>query len=271
MSEANVEDVFDSDFDGMGDDADGVSQKHGVKLDDEDFERPEPAEEKPVPRGYMSKEAWVEAGRDPEDWVSPDVFKERGERIKMKAEYDNRFKNLSMYYQKAMEIQRKEIESKIDNAIDTADKGEVKRLQKELKELDEIEQLNKHEDAPAIVKPPEVVEWEEDNPWCNDIKDPRLALAQRVYKSAVESGKTPATALRLVDKEIAAKFIDTSRKPAQIAEGSRPSSGKHDEGKPSMATLTSEERKIWDAGIFESKDEFLKAVQDDRKLKAGKK
>jgi hypothetical protein len=260
MTDENVQDVFD----GAVEDAEHVDD---VVVD----ASPDPAEEKPAPRGYMSKDAWIEAGRDPEDWVSPEVFKERGERIKMKAEYDNRFKNLSMYYQKQMELQRNDLLARRDEAIDTADKAAVKKIDKELKELDEIEQLNKVEDAPAIVKPPEVVEWEEENPWCNDPSDPRLALAQRVYKAAVNSGKTPATALRMVDKELAAKFIDTSRKPAQIAEGSRQSSGKHDDGKPSMATLTSEERKIWEAGIFESKDDFLKAVQDDRKLKAGKK
>lgn len=261
MSDENLDDVFD-----------GVIEEVEPVDDVVEDTATEQAEEKPKLKGYISsKEDWVASGKDPDDWVSPEVFKERGERIKMKAEYDNRFKNLSMYYQKQMEIQRNDLLARRDEAIDTADKAAVKRLDKELKELDEIEQLNKVEDAPAIVKPPEVVEWEEDNPWCHDIKDPRLALAQRVYKSAIESGKTPATALRLVDKEIAAKFIDTSRKPSQIAEGSRPSSGKHDDGKPSMATLTSEERKIWDAGIFDSKDDFLKAVQDDRKLKAGKK
>lgn len=260
MSDENVEDVFD-----------GVIEEVEQVADAVEDVKPEPAEEKPAPRGYMSKEAWVEAGRDPEDWVSPEVFKERGERIKMKAEYDNRFKNLSMYYQKQMELQRNDLLARRDEAIDTADKAAVKAIDKELKELDEIEQLNKVEDAPAIVKPPEVVEWEEENPWCNDPTDPRLALAQRVYKSAVTAGKTPATALRMVDKELAAKFIDTSKKPAQIAEGSRQSSGKHDDGKPTMASLTAAEKKIWDTGIFDSKDAFLKAVQDDRKFKAGKK
>lgn len=233
-------------------------------------DKPDQAD-KSLPRGYMTKEAWAESGRDPEDWVSPEVFKERGERIKMKAEYDNRFKNLSMYYQKQMDIQRQELMSRRDDAIDTADKAAVKAIDKQLKELDEIEELNRPEPSSQIVKPPEVVEWEEDNPWCNDVSDPRLLLAQRVYKSAIDQGKTPATALRLVDKEIAAKFIDKSRKPAQIAESSRASPARGDDGKPSMSNLSAEERKIWDAGIFDSKDDFLKAVQDDRKAKAGKK
>lgn len=261
MSDENLDDVFDS--------AAEEIEKVADVVDDSTTEQ---EEEKPKLKGYISsKEDWVASGKDPDDWVSPEVFKERGERIKMKAEYDNRFKNLSMYYQKQMEIQRNDLLARRDEAIDTADKAAVKRLDKELKELDEIEQLNKVEDAPAIVKPPEVVEWEEDNPWCHDIKDPRLALAQRVFKSAIDQGKTPATALRMVDKEIAAKFIDKSRKPAQIAEGSRAAPGRGDDGKPSMSNLSAEEKKIWEAGIFDSKDDFLKAVQDDRKAKAGKK
>lgn len=259
MSEQSVEDVFEN-VDNLAEDNDQVVDK-----------QPEHQEEKPVPRGYMSKEAWAESGRDPEDWVSPEVFKERGERIKMKAEYDNRFKNLNMYYQKQMEIQRNDLLARRDDAIDTADKAAVKAIDKELKELDEIEQLNKVEEVTAVVKPPEVVEWEEENPWCNDPADPRLALAQRVYKSAVTSGKTPATALRLVDRELAAKFIDTSKKPAQIAEGSRQAPARGDDGKPSMSSLSAEEKKVWESGLFDSKDDFLKAVQDDRKLKAGKK
>jgi len=219
----------------------------------------------------MTKDAWVESGRDPEDWVSPEVFKERGERIKMKADFDNRFKNLSVYYQKQMEIQRQELLSKRDDAIDVADKNAVKAIDKQLRELDDIEALNKPEEVAAQAKPPEVVEWEDDNPWCNDPSDPRLPLAQRVFKNALAQGKTTATALRMVDKELAAKFIDKSKRPAQIAEGSRTAPARGDDTKPSLSNLSAEEKKIWESGIFDSKDDFLKAVQDDRKAKAGKK
>lgn len=230
--------------------------------------------EKPAPRGYMSKEAWIEAGRDPEEWVSPEVFKERGERIKMKMEmqrdFENRLKNISIFHQKQLSLQREELLSKRDDAIDIADKETVKKLDKQLKELDDYEELNKEQESAApIVKPQEVLEWEDDNPWCRDPSDPRLPLAQRVFSKAIADGKTPATALRLVDKELAAKFIDTARKPAQIAEGSRPTTTRDDSPLPSMKNLTAMERKIWDSGVFDSEKDFLKAVADDRK--AGKK
>lgn len=264
-TENTAEDVFDDVFE-------EDLQEEEIVESAEDAENKPDVEEKPLPRGYMTKDAWVESGRDPEDWVSPEVFKERGERIKMKAEYDNRFKNLSMYYQKQMEIQRNDLLARRDEAIDTADKAEVKRLDKELKELDEIESLNREDgNVSAPVKPPEVVEWEDDNPWCNDPSDPRLPLAQRVFKNALAQGKTTATALRMVDKELAAKFIDKSKRPAQIAEGSRTAPARGDDTKPSLSNLSADEKKIWESGIFDSKDDFLKAVQDDRKAKAGKK
>jgi len=257
MSDENVEDVFDGAIE-------EVEQDSAVVED----AAPEPAEEKPAPRGYMSKEAWIEAGRDPEDWVSPEVFKERGERIKMKADFENRLKNVNLFHQKQMDILRADLNARRDEAIDTADKAAVKRYDKELKELDDIEQLNKVEpDAPQ--KPQAVLDWEARNPWSLNARDEKLPTAQRVYQAAIADGESVEDALKLVDTVIAAKFIDTKKKVSQIAEGSRPSSGKPDASKPSMATLTSEEKKIWEAGIFDSKDDFLKAVADTRK--AGKK
>ena len=256
MSEQNAEDVFDDVIDGeLVDDV--VSDDH----------KPEQQEEKPAPRGYMSKEAWVEAGKDPEDWVSPEVFKERGERIKMKVEmqrdFDNRLKNMKLFQQKQLELQRQELLSKRDDAIDTADKDTVKRLDKELKELDQYEELNKEQ--PAVVKPPEVQQWEEENPWCNDPTDPKLPLAQRTYKAAVSSGMSPQEALEVVDIAIAKKFIVKKKSTGQIAESSRQSAGREDTGKPTIATLTAEEKKIWESGIFDDQKDFLKAVADTRK------
>lgn len=257
MSQENVEDVFED----------------PIEDQVEEAEEQEIQEEKPAPRGYMTKEAWIEAGRDPEEWVSPEVFKERGERIKMKQEmqrdFDNRLRNLKLLHDKNLEIQREEILAKRDLAIDTADKDAVKKYDKKLKELDDIEELNREDEQAQQQKPREVIEWEEENPWCNDVNDPRLIVAQNTYSSAIKAGKTVATALRLVDKTISEKFLDTKKRPAQVAESSRPSPSRGDDVKPTMANLTATERKIWESGIFDDQKEFLKAVADDRK--AGRK
>ena len=74
----------------------------GVVIEDDNLQAvtEDKHEDKPAPRGYMSKEAWVESGKDPDEWVSEEVFKERGERIKqttkLQKEFDNQIKNLNL-------------------------------------------------------------------------------------------------------------------------------------------------------------------------------
>jgi len=236
--------------------------------DDEHLEPAADQDEKPEPRGYMSKEAWIASGKDPKEWVSEEVYRERGERIKqttaLKREYDNQIRNLNLLHQVQLKNQRDELERRRDGAIEVADKASVKSIDKQIKELDRLEALTEQEQVAA--KPREVVEWEEDNPWCQNKDDPRLIVANRIYVEAINAGKTIASALRLVDKEISSKFSDKRSAPAQIVEGARKSTSKSGgDDMPTMKTLTREEQKAWDSGLFSSEKEFLKAVLADRK------
>lgn len=255
---ATAEDVFES-------------TAEDLSVDDQAVDNNEDDGDDSAPRGYMSKEAWIAAGKDPDKYVSKEVYIERGERIKMRQQlekdFDNRIKNLNLLHQAQIKTMREDLLAKRDEAIDTADKAAVKGYDKQLKELDDMEDLVKDQQQPSQVqKPPEVVEWEQENPWIFNADDPRVALANRIYTKAIEEGKTVAGALRAVDKEIDQKFIDKSKKPAQIAESSRPTGGS-DKQRITMSSLTAEEKKIWDAGIFTSEKSFLKAVEDDRKAK----
>ena len=242
----NIDDVFD----GMGDDANGVSQKHGVKLDDEDFEQADKLgqqEEKAAPRGYMTKEAWVESGKNPEDWVSEEVYKERGERIKQTAklqkEHENQIKNLKLLHQVTLKNQREELLSKRDDYIEVADKAGVNAIDKKLAELDKLDELAKDDEQPKQSAPAEVLAWEAANPWCNDEKDSRLPLARRTYAAAINAGSDPTEALELVDIAIAKKFSSKPSKPAQIAESSRSTAAsRYDSVEVSMKNLTRDEQ-----------------------------
>ncbi len=228
-------------------------------------------EEKPAPRGYMSKEAWIESGKDPEKWVSEEEFKATGERIKLtnkirneiKSEFENQLKNVNLLHQIQLRNQREELMGRRDDAIDIADKDAVKAIDKQIKELDKLESLAENQGVQA--KPAEVMEWEADNPWCNDPNDPRLTMANRIYADALNSGKTIATALRMVDKEISSKFSE--KKPSQqIVEGVRQSASRAAaDTAPTMKTLTRDEQKAWDSGLFDNEKDFLKAVAADRK------
>lgn len=258
-SAENIDDVFEdgAELDALESDTDSNDQKDEPKDDH-------------APRGYMTKEAWTASGKDPHDWVSEDVFKERGERIKqttaLKREFDNQIKNLSLLHQVQLKNQRDELLSKRDDAIDVADKAAVRAIDKQIKDLDDIEKLNTPAASPANAKPPEITEWESENPWCTNQSDPKTILANRVFSAALAEGKTNAGALRAVDREIAAKFSEKSASPRQIAEGSRSAGGNRNSAESvTMKTLSRDEQKAWDSGLFSDEKAFLKAVANDRK------
>ncbi len=239
--------------------------------------------EEEKPSRHMSKEQWVKAGKDPDEWVSEDVFKERTLRIKNeqrlkrqlaeeKREFDNRLKNVNILAQAQITRLREELLAKRDDAIDVANKAEVKRLDKQIADLDKEAELAK-DVALAANKPIEVQEWEEENPWINDVTDPRTPVAQKAFQEAINEGKSLAYALRAADKAIA-KSPDkpteiTKRKPAQMVDAPKAavSSGK-DTSDLSWSQLKSEEVTLYEelyqhAGM--SKKDFLKAVADQRR------
>lgn len=239
----------------------------GADLPDEHEGETEHHDDKPAPRGYMTKEAWVESGKDPKEWVSEEVFKERGERIKqtskLQKDFENQLKNVNLLHQIQLKNQREQLLAKRDDAIDVADKDGVKALDKQIAELDKLESLAKDQE-PQPVKPPEVAKWESDNPWCNDPADPRLAIANRVYIAAINAGSDPAEALDLVDTAIAKKFSTKPTTQRQSVEGSRPSVGRGD-AVLTMKNVTREERIAWDEGFFKTEKDFLQAVANSRK------
>lgn len=226
-------------------------------------------EDKPAPRGYMSKEAWVESGKDPDEWVSEEVFKERGERIKQTAklqkEFDNQIKNLNLLHQAQLRKERENLLSRRDDAIDIADKAAVKALDKQIKEIDDLEELTQEQAVIQQDKPIEVANWENANPWINNPKDPRTGIAQKAFEAATKSGMDIDDALDLVDAAIAKKFSTKPAAPRQSVESSRPSSGKREEAVLTMKNITREERIAWDEGFFKTEKEFLQAVANSRK------
>lgn len=239
-------------------------------------------EDKTAPSGYMSKDAWVESGKDPELWVSEDVFKERTLRIKNEQrlkrelaekdkEFESRLKNVNLLQQAQLARQRAELIERRDEAIDVADKNAVKKLDKEIADLDKEAELVADKPAAAIVKPPEVDEWEEENPWINDVDDERTPVAQKAFAEAQKLGKTVAYCLRAAEKAVREmkteeKSTEIKKKPAvSMADSSRSSAGGGDSLTLSWNQLTSEEKALHDE-LFSHKTqkEYLKIVADAR-------
>lgn len=242
--------------------------------------KPEPE----APKGFISKEAWIESGKPAEDWVSPEVFKERTLRIQSESrlkrelkqreeDFDNRLKNLNAYSQAQLKRQREELLSKRDEYIEVADKAGVKKIDKELEDLNAHADLVKDEPKQQIQKPPEVVEWEEENAWCMDLNDPRLPIAQKAYTDAIAAKKTIAGALRAADKAVAAYKPEgkeagkTAKTPIQMSDTSR-SIGRNDSPTLSWKDLKADEVTMFEE-FFEStgmsKKDYLKTVADNRR------
>lgn len=257
-------------------------------LPEEVEDKQEVPQEKEAPSGYMSKEAWTAAGKDPEEWVSEDVFKERTLRIKneqrlkrqlaeTKEDFDNRLKNLNLLSKAQLDRQREELLARRDDAIDVADKNAVKRIDKEIEAIDKQSDLVADKKV-VQSKPPEIAEWEEENPWIFDENDPRVKIANDAAAEALKQNKTLAAALRAADKAVIAYMKESDepekpnveykkKPPVSMADTSRSvSSG---EGATlSWGQLTGEEANIYEeffAHTAMTKKDYLKTVADQRR------
>jgi hypothetical protein len=275
MSQQAVEDVFGD----LIEDSEEVETKKESK----------PSDEQPQTKGWMSKEAWIESGKVPEEWVSEDVFKERSLRIKetsrlkseikqKEADFDNRIKNLNTLQQAQLSRQREELLARRDEAIGVADKAEVKKIDGQLKELDKEADLVADKQQIEQQKPPEIVEWENDNPWINDESDPRGNVARETFQNAIASGRTLAGALRIVDAKMRELAVDgeqdkepaKKKPPVSMADSSSSTPSKNNSHSLSWSSLNSIEQSIYDeifapSGV--SKKDYLQTVADERRGK----
>jgi len=257
MSEEAIKEIF-------GDDA--------AEAEHIEHEESNESNEKPVSKGYMDKDAWVAAGKDPDEWVSPEVFKERGIRIEetsklrkqlsqIQQEADNRIANLNKLHRIQLESERNKLLVDRDNAIETADKAEVRRLDQALEKNQELQK--DLQDAPA--KPAEVVEWESENQWIFDPEDPRTAPAIAAFTEAQQAGKTMASCILAADR--AAAKINVSapvvkRTPTSTADAPKARQVSGGKIQLTMRDLTAEERQF--RSFYSTEKEFLQAVADDR-------
>lgn len=234
------------------------------------------------PKGHISKEAWIEKGRDADEWRSPEVFAERGRSIKveqglrtelsnLKNDFAQQISGLNTLHKVQLNSKILELTAKRDAAIDEADTPAANAFQNE---LDQTKKASEYaETVPAQQdKDPAIVAWESDNPWSADYKSPKTAYAQsRWNEYRVRPGITVDQALSLVDVDVAREFpvVNSRRKNAPAAEGSSGPGGKSrgSNQTPTMSDLTSEEARIWklSGSMWKTEKDFLKSVANDRK------
>lgn len=252
---------------------DGEEPEEDQEVEPEQSEAPKSGADKM----FIDKETWIKQGRDPELWVSPDVFRERTERIKLKSqmnqqerEFNRRLELNNRMHQIQLDRQRQELESRKENAILEADTKEVKRIDKELRDIDALEQTIKPPPVAQSGIPPEVIEWNAENQWLTE-DHPLRGQINETYANAIAEGKTIAGALRAVDK-LAAQLLKSEpaqkKQPRAIVDSPKGGAVVKSQSNLSWESLSSQDKSIYDelyadAGV--SKKEYLQSVADSKK------
>lgn len=237
----------------------------------------ENAKTHPADKIYIDKETWIKQGRDPEKWISPEWFRDRTEKIQLKSmiaqqqkEFDRRLELNNRMHQIQLDRQRQELEARKENAILEADTKEVKRIDKELRDIDELEQSIKTDTVVQSSLPPEIIEWNSENKWLTE-DHPLRGQINEAYAKAISDGKTIAGALRAVDK-LAAQLLksDPAQKktPRAIVDSPKGGAVVKSQSNLSWESLSSQEKEIfhelWEsAGV--SKKDYLQSVADSKK------
>jgi len=100
----------------------------------------EETEEKPAKGGYIGREDWIAAGRDPDSWTSKKAYDDIGRlaeanaRLHQKIEHVEQtsqyaIQNMTTYYQAQLNEQALTLQQQRNEAIEMADPDEVRRIE----------------------------------------------------------------------------------------------------------------------------------------------
>lgn len=226
----------------------------------------EKQEDKARSFGWKPLEEYIEDGKDPNEWVSAEMFNMKGDfigRLKNKDRDVERIVNERVAgVKKLYEGQIKALTKDRDTAISDGDVQRVHELDQEINSLR----------APPVQHTNSAIEqWNNDNPWINEVS-PKSSYAKEIFAVYANQGITPEAALQKVEADLAKSFPATPKKPAGNVPASEKGAGakgfrKSKSPAVSEADLTRAEKMLWGEmpeAWGNDINTFLKAVQDDR-------
>lgn len=249
-------------------------------------------------RGWTTKQEWIDAGKNPDDWVNAKHFNEKGRLISkarqfetLERTFDNRIKGVKVLYDAQLNQLKKENEQLVQQklqAIDYGDREAVQRIDKQLMD-NAVSQANVQQ-AAAAVETPQVpsqedlvkeAAWERENQWINT-QDPaapefgKAVFTRNLYQQLLQQYPTSTADERIafVNQVLAQKFPQAPKtnpnrdKPAMT---DTKTSTHASSGKGGWNDLTAEEQKWYAVSkdAWKSRDEYAQAVLDDRKASRG--
>ncbi len=204
-----------------------------------------------------------------------DATQAENKRLREQTEkYGDRVENV-MKVAKATAIA--ELESKKKEAIEDADHGEVKKIDKEIEDTHKEFDIEKPEPEPQPIRP-EVQDWMEDNPWFeNNEKMARYAVKfQRGQLATLPDGNNPTTqeleeALEVTTEAVKQKFPDEfRRKPRAVSQNLENGGTTRPKKNLNYSDLTKQEQTICDEMVRTKamkKEDYIQAIADIRKQK----
>lgn len=223
--------------------------------------------------GWKPEEEWAsDDPKKPNQFMSVELFNERGvwieryknqdKRIKeMEVSFEDRLSNVNRLHNQQLEVQKSELVRKRDDAIDLADRETANKIQND---IDRLEPIPEQVRAPTQTL---LDQWNTDNPWIYQ-SGPKTAYAQSQLNTYTTQGMSIENSLKAMEADIAREFpaMNRNRTSEPIPEGGSPPGKKSAPRKLHWSDLTSEEIKWYKAmpGAWKNESEYLQAVSDDR-------
>lgn len=247
-------------------------EQEEIEQEEEQQQEPKavsPEEQQARDKGWVDLEEWKNQGKDSADWGGFRAFNKNGSILAQKyaneRKHQEEIQNLNQLHEIRIKNEIKNLESKRMDAVEMADTDAYKQAQGEIDELQKQQaqiQTSQQEviDESKVVE----VEWLSKNPWFSE-STPKAAYARDIANR--NNNVSGQDLINLVEKGIKDAFPPTNenRQRPSMTEKSTPRTVKSE--KPTMESLTANERKIW-AGLSGNKHmneaKFLKAVQNSR-------
>ena len=215
------------------------------------------------PNGEKTLEQYISDGKFMED-----DKKLRKQMQTMQKDFEQRTQSLVKLHEMQQDILRKELEEKLEDAVNMSDIGKVKEISKQMDDMDRASE-SVQPPSPSGDIPEVVMEWNKENPWIEELT-PKAAYARDVYYSSINNGDSPEDAIDKVESEIAKHFPANTSAPPRIPKTTtshRIPGQKSNEGQMTWNELTADEVNFWNKfgkNAFKSKEEYLQAVKDSR-------
>lgn len=240
----------------------------------------DPVVEKASKSGWTDKEAWVAAGKDPDEWIDAKEFVSRKPlydklhaQAKALKDKEEKLEAVSKYAAKAAEAGYKkaikELQDQRREQIQAGDVEAVEALDRQIEEVKQELQPPVEEKPSALPVPAEVTDFAERNEKWFEKDKPMTVFMVAATQEYTAAGKPLAEALKLaeadVKREFAHKFVNPNKeKPSAVASGNREARAKS----YGYNDLTQDQRQVYAAmKSHMSLDDFIKGLQEQGELK----